>query len=384
MGDTHTSSPLLLYLVTEDWAFCSHRLPTAQGATDAGFRVGVATRVTQHGAAIRALGYDLHPLAWQRRSLNPLRALRDLVQITALYRRLKPRVVHHVALKAILLGGLAARCVPVPAQIDAVNGVGYIFSDPGLKAQLLRLFLVPVLRFVMRRPSVQVWFQNPDDRDLMLRLGIVGAAQCTIIPGSGVDTDALQPQPEPPGPVTCAYAGRMLRSKGIDLLVAAVQQVRAQGIDLRLLLAGATDANPTSFSAAQLQAWAKLPGVEYLGLVKDIATLWARAHIAVLPCREREGLPKTLLDAAACGRPLIASAIEGVREIAHDGKNALLIPPGDVTALTQTLASLAQDTATRIRLGQAGRALVMGAMSATAIRTKAAEIYQELLSEQSR
>lgn len=371
--------PLLLYLVTEDWAFCSHRVPTAQAATAAGFRVGVAARVVAHGDAIRALGYDLYPLHWQRRSLNPLRAVRDLGQIFALYRRLRPQVVHHVALKAILLGGLAARFISVPAQIDAVNGVGYIFSDPGTRAKILRLFLVPLLRFVMRRPSVQVWFQNPDDRDLMLRLGIVAPEQCVIIPGSGVDTDALQPQPEPPPPVTCAYAGRMLRSKGIDLLVEAVQRVRAQNIDLRLLLAGATDANPTSFSAEQLQEWGRLPGTEYLGLVKDIGTLWARAHIAVLPCREREGLPKTLLDAAACGRPLIASNIEGVREVAHDGSNAILIPPGDVAALAQALITLAQDPARRARLGTASRALVMGAMSATAIRSRATEIYRTLI-----
>ena len=374
-----SQSPLILYLVTEDWAFCSHRLPTAQGAADAGFRVAVAARVTAHGDTIRALGYELHPLAWQRRSLNPFRALRDLIQITALYRRLHPRLVHHVALKAILLGGLAAYFAKVPAQIDAVNGVGYIFSDPGRRAKILRFFLVPVLRFVMRHPSVQVWFQNPDDRDLLLRLGIVAPEQCAIIPGSGVDTDALRPQPEPPGPVTCAYAGRMLRSKGIDLLVAAVQQVRTQGIDLHLLLAGATDDNPTSFSAAQLQEWAKLPGVTYLGLVQDINTLWARAAIAVLPCREREGLPKTLLDAAACGRPLIASAIEGVLEIAHDGKNAILIPPGDVAALAQALATLAQDPARRAKLGAASRELVTGSMSATAIRQRAAAIYREIL-----
>lgn len=371
--------PLLLYLVTEDWAFCSHRVPTAQGATAAGFRVGVAARVVAHGDAIRALGYDLYPLSWQRRSLNPLRALRDLGQIIALYRRLRPRVVHHVALKAILLGGLAARIIPIPAQIDAVNGVGYIFSDPGRRAKILRHFLVPVLRFVMCRPSVQVWFQNPDDRDLLLRLGIVRSEQCTIIPGSGVDTDALQPQPEPPPPITCAYAGRMLRSKGIDLLVEAVQRVRAQNIDLHLLLAGTTDANPTSFSAEQVQAWGRLPGVAYLGLVKDIGTLWARAHIAVLPCREREGLPKTLLDAAACGRPLIASNIEGVREVAHDGDNAIMIPPGDVGALTEALTTLAQDPVLRARLGSASRTFVMGAMSAAAIRSRATEIYHNLI-----
>lgn len=374
----NAGKPLLLYLVTEDWAFCSHRLPTAQAAIDAGYRVGVLARVAAHGAAITALGYALYPLAWARRSLNPLLALRDLWQIAGLYRRLKPHLVHHVALKAVLLGGLAARLVPVPYQIAAVNGVGFIFTDDGLKARLLRLAFVPLLRFVLRRPNVQVWFQNEDDRALFLKLGIITPEQTALLRGSGVDTDKLQPLSEPPLPVTCAYAGRMLQSKGIDLLVAAQQACRAKGVELNLLLAGQPDDNPTSFSAAQLAEWAKLPGVSYLGQVANIADLWARAHIAVLPCRVREGLPKTLLDAAACGRPLVASDLAGVREIAR-ADNALLVPPDDVAALTAALRKLAEDAASRARLGAASRALVMGEMAASAIRSQAAAIYRSKL-----
>ncbi len=372
------SKPHLLYLVTEDWAFCSHRVPTAQGAQDAGYQVGVLTRVAQHGEAITALGYALYPLAWARRSLNPLLALRDLWQIAGYYQRLKPQVVHHVALKAVLLGGLAARLVAVPHQIAAVNGVGFIFTDAGLKARILRAAFVPLLRFVLRRPSVQVWFQNQDDRALFITLGIVAAEQTILLRGSGVDTDKLQPLPEPDGAVTCAYAGRMLHSKGIDLLVAAQQACRNAGVALDLLLAGLPDDNPTSFSAAQLEHWATLPGVSYLGQVKNIGDLWARAHIAVLPCRVREGLPKTLLDAAACGRPIVASDLAGVREIAQPG-NALLVPPDDVLALTAALKQLATDAVLRAKLGAAGRALVMGEMAASAIRGKAAAIYRNLL-----
>ncbi len=372
------SKPRLLYLVTEDWAFCSHRVPTAQGAHDAGYQVGVLTRVAQHGEAITALGYDLFPLAWARRSLNPLLALRDLWQIAGYYRRLKPQVVHHVALKAVLLGGLAARLVAVPHQVAAVNGVGFIFTDAGLKARILRAAFVPLLRFVLRRPSVQVWFQNQDDRALFITLGIVADEQTILLRGSGVDTDKLQPLPEPDGAVTCAYAGRMLHSKGIDLLVEAQQACRNAGVALNLLLAGLPDDNPTSFSATQLENWAKLPGVSYLGQVKNIGDLWARAHIAVLPCRVREGLPKTLLDAAACGRPIVASDLAGVREIAQPG-NALLVPPNDVFALTGALKQLATDAPLRAKLGAAGRALVMGEMAASAIRGKTAAIYRNLL-----
>ncbi len=376
--DQNTEKPDMLFLVTEDWAFCSHRVPTAQGAELAGLRVGVLTRVAAHGEAIRAMGYALYPLTWARRSLNPLLALRDLWQITGYYRHLRPRLVHHVALKAVLLGGLAARLAGVPRQVAAVNGVGFIFTDAGFKARLLRLAFVPLLRFVLRRKQVSVWFQNEDDRALFLVLGIVTAAQTELLPGSGVDTERLQPLPEPDGTITCAYAGRMLQSKGIDVLVTAQQECRRNGVALDLLLAGLPDDNPTSFSAAQLQAWAQLPGVRYLGQVKSIAELWAQAPIAVLPCRVREGLPKTLLDAAACGRSIIASDVEGVRMVARP-ENAILVPPGDVAALTQALMRLAKDAALRTQLGQAGRALVVGAMSATAIRAQAAAVYRALL-----
>lgn len=371
--------PLILYLVTEDWAFCSHRIPTARGAEDAGYRVGVMTRVAKHGDAIRSLGYDLIPLTWVRRSLNPLLALRDIWQVSGHYRRLRPQIVHHVALKAVLIGGFAARLVMVPQQIAAVNGVGFIFSDPGWLARLLRLAFVPLLRFVLRRPRVMVWFQNEDDRALLIQLGIVTPEQTALLPGSGVDTEKLQPLPELPGAITCAYAGRMLHSKGVDLLVAAQQACRAQGIELNLLLAGLPDDNPTSFSAAQLQEWSALPGVSWLGQVAHIDDLWARGHIAVLPCRVREGVPKTLLDAAACGRPLVASDVEGVRVVARAGMNALLVPPDDLAALTAALGQLAQDAALRAKLGAASRALVVGELSSQAIRARAAGIYQAVL-----
>ncbi|MEJ0061688.1 MAG: glycosyltransferase family 4 protein [Alphaproteobacteria bacterium] len=373
------SRPLLLYLVTEDWAFMSHRLPVARGAEEAGMRVGVMTRVGRHGGDIQALGYDLYPLQWVRRSLNPLRILRDLTQIIALYRRLRPRIAQHVALKAVLIGGLAARFADIPAQIAAINGVGFVFTDPGLKARLMRLAFVPMLRFVLRREHVMAWFQNADDRDLFIRLGIVVPEQTVILRGAGVDTDILQPAPEAAGPITCAYAGRMLRSKGVDALVEAVRRCRAEGMDLRLLLAGSADDNPTSFSQQQLEAWNRMEGIEHLGHISDIGDLWRRAHIAVLPCRVREGMPKTLLDAAACGRPIVASDLEGVREVARHGHNAILVPPGDTNALAAALAALTKDAARRQNMGRESRAMVMGEMSAAAIQAGAAAIYRRII-----
>jgi glycosyltransferase involved in cell wall biosynthesis len=380
MTDTNDTKPLIIYLVTEDWAFCSHRLPTAHGAVAAGLRVGVAARADKHAEKIRQMGFKFFPLAWQRRSLNPLLALRDLWQITSLYRHERPQITHHVALKAVMLGGIAAWLARVPHQVAAINGVGFAFSDPGLLARLLRLIFVPLLRFVLRRPNVSVWFQNDDDRNLLLRLGVVRLDQTVLIRGSGVDTEKLQPLPEPAGAITCAYAGRMLHSKGIDLLVEAVQNCRRQGIDLHLLLAGSTDDNPTSFSVDQLADWNLLDGVNFLGHIADINQLWAQAHIAVLPCRVREGLPKTLLDATACARPIVASDVEGVREIARDGVNALLVPASDLAALTAALAKLATDANLRQQLGAAGRTLLdTQGMSAKAVQEQAQKFYRQFI-----
>ena len=372
--------PKLIYLVTEDWYFWSHRLPMARAAQHAGFDVAVATRVAAHGERIRAEGFALHPLRWRRRDIGPWASLRAVGEVYRLYSRERPLLVHHVALKPAVLGSVAALLAGVPAVVNAVTGVGFVASSPSLRARLLRRPMDFALARLLERPNSRVIVQNEDDRALLLSLRSGADERIVVIRGSGVDTTHFRATPEPPvPPVTAGYAGRMLADKGVAVLVEAQQSLRRRGGDLRLVLAGTPDPeNPSSIDAATLAAWRALPGITWLGEVDDIRTLWSMAHIAVLPSR-REGLPKSLLEPAAMGRPLIATDVPGCREIARDGVNALLVPPDDAGALAAALERLADDAELRRRFGAASRALVESELAADAVGAATVACYRSLL-----
>lgn len=371
--------PKLVYLVTEDWYFVSHRLPMARAAARAGFEVHVATRVAKHREAIEREGFILHPLHWQRGSLDPLHLIRIVRDVRKLYRSVRPALTHHVALAPTIVGSLAARHIPIP-QLNALAGLGFAYTSGGLKARVIRPVFSILLRGLLRRPQATALVQNPDDRTALQKLG-VPANKIVLVPGSGVDTDKLKPLPEPPEPITIAFVGRLLHDKGLATLIAAHRLLRERGNPLRLLIAGEADpANPASIPEASLKQWKTLGGVQFLGHVDDIRQVWQQSHIAVLPSR-REGLPLSLLEAAACGRPLVATDVPGCREIARPDVSALLVPPDDPPALANALAQLASDAGTRRRLGEGARRLVENEYSSTRIGAEIVALYRRLIEE---
>lgn len=377
MEPTSQAARKLLFVVTEDWAFLTHRLPMARAAQAAGWEVHVATRVAADGPAIHEMGFVLHPLAWHRRSLSPVAIAREARELRALYRREGFDLIHHVALKPVIVGSLAATGLAVPTA-NSIAGLGYAFTSREVKARLIGRAVALVLRRFLNRPKSMAIVQNPDDRDVLLAFG-VKAERIDLIPGSGVDIDRLQPSPEPEGPVRVAYVGRMLDDKGVRTLIAAHRLLRQRGIVLQLDLAGEPDeGNPTSVQRAELEAWNAEPGLAWLGRVYDIGGLWRRTHIAVLPSR-REGLPKSLLEAAACGRPIVATDVPGCREIAQDGVNALLVPPDDAERLAEAMAQLAAEPAMRARFGAAGRRLVEENFSDRIIGAETVALYARLV-----
>jgi glycosyltransferase involved in cell wall biosynthesis len=377
--------PKLLFLVTEDWYFCSHRLPVARAARAAGFAVGVATRVEAQGERIRQEGFALHPLPWRRRGDGLRGAARAVAAIARLYRAERPDLVHHVALKPVLFGGLALRlAVPRaaarPARIDAVMGLGSGFTAAGLAARLRRPALAVALRLALDAPRGRVVVQNPQDRAALTGLGIA-AERIALIRGSGVDTAHFVPLPEPAGPtVTVGLVGRMLRDKGVLAAAAAVRRLRAEGMAIELLLAGPVDPdNPGSLTPAELTAVAAEPGIAWLGPVADVREVWRRAAIAVLPSTYGEGLPKALLEAAAAARPIVATDVPGCREIVRPGETGLLVPPHDVAALVGALAALAGDPARRAAMGRAGRALVERDFGEESVARETLALYRAAL-----
>jgi len=371
------SAPRLLYVVTEDWFFLSHRLPMARAAKAAGFEVHVATNVAEGAAAIAREGFMLHPVQFARGKLSPLATLATIRAVRRLHRELVPDLVHHVALQATILGSLAALGRRV-ARINAITGLGHSFISASLKARVVRSIIGTLLRRLVDRPRSVALVQNPDDRDLLLRLGIA-AERIVLIPGSGVDVVRLHPMPEPAGPITLGFVGRLLDDKGIRVLVAAHRRLRAKGLDIALLIAGTPDpANPASVPQVEAEAWGREPGVSWLGHVNDISTVWARAHLAVLPSR-REGLPKSLLEAAACGRPMVATDVPGCREVALPGKTGLLVPTDDAAALAAAIEVLAKDTELRVRYGHGARTLAEERFADSAIGRAITALYLRLV-----
>ena len=373
----------LLYLVTEDWYFWSHRLPQARAARDTGFEVLVATRIADHGARITAEGFRVIPLPWRREGglIGQIPVIAELVR---LYRRERPDIVHHVALKPVAFGALAARIAGVPAVVNAITGFGFLATSASLKARLLRAAIGLMLPPLTNRARARMILQNDDDLALALARGLTRRDRAVVIRGSGVDLAHFAALPEPAqGPVTIAIVSRMLRIKGIDTLVDAVRRLRQRRLDVRLLLAGGPDpANPASFTEATLKSWAAEPGIEWLGPVEDVRTVWAQAHIAVLASRGGEGVPKSLLEAAACGRAIVATDVPGCRDVTgREGEAGFLVPPDDPAAMADALARLVQDAGLRQRLAATARQRAERMFGAESIGRETVALYETLLRE---
>lgn len=366
----------ILYVVNEDFAFLLNRLPMARAARKAGFEVHVATSVNNGANAIEAEGFILHPIPLQRGGCSPLTAIRAILALRRLEQQIEPDIAHHSGLQCSVFGSIAAFGKNF-SQVNAITGLGYIFTSVTLRTRLLKGSMRWLLPWLFNRRGCVVLVQNPDDRAALGDLGIE-QRRMVLIPGSGVDTDALQPLPEPEGPITYGFAGRLLTDKGIRALVAAHGILRRQGHDSNLMIAGNPDpANPASVSLEEVKEWGRQPGITWRGHIEDIASLWRKCHFAVLPSH-REGLPGSLLEAAASGRPMIATDAPGCREIVIQGETGLLVPIEDPEALAQAIAKLATSPELRSRYGKAARQLVVSKLSATIIGSSIVQLYDEL------
>ena len=379
----------MLFLVTEDWYFCSHRLPIARAARDAGFQVIVATRVQAHGTKITEEEFALRSLPWRRRGDGIGGAARAVAAIARLYRTERPDIVHHIALKPVLFGGFARALAfaggrDAPTVIDAVMGLGSGFSATGLAARLRRPSLGLALRLAIGHSNSRVIVQNPEDGATLTDLGIE-PSRISLIRGSGVDIRHFAPLPLPKGDtVTIALVSRMLRDKGVLDAVAAIRTLRARNLPIELLLAGPIDPdNSGSLSPARLSALAAEPGVVWLGAVADVRDVWRRATIALLPSTYGEGVPKALLEAAACARPIIASNVPGCREAVRtrEHESGLLVPPRDIDALAGAIAALATDPARCAVMGRNGRALIETHFAEEIVARETLALYDRALAQ---
>ncbi|MBE94420.1 glycosyltransferase family 4 protein [Marinobacter sp.] len=371
----------ILFVVNAPEFFLSHRLPIALAAHEAGYEVHVATA---DGDAVREIGRQgltHHTVAIARSGQNPLAEFGSIVSMYRLFRELKPDLVHLITIKPILYGGIAARLAGVPAVIAAVSGLGTVFVAQSMAARARRVLISGLYRLALTQRRLTVVFQNPDDRDGLLAIGALNKDQVRMIRGSGVDLAKYSFVPEPGGTPVVVMAARLLRDKGVYELVDAARLLKSRGVELVIRLIGAPDSgNPTSVEESEVAGWAAEGVVELLGYRTDVAQQYGAANIVCLPSY-REGLPKGLVEAAACGRAVVTTDVPGCRDAIEPGVTGVLVPVKNPLALADAIQELIDAPERRLCMGKAGRELAERAFSIDRIVEQHLAIYKELLED---
>ena len=367
----------ILFFVTEDWYFCSHRLPLALAAKNAGFNVTVVTQVQKHGEMISSHGLKLVPLPLIRHSLNPFRELFLIIRLFKIFKRESPDILHNVSLKPVISGSLAARFSRIPRVVSALTGLGFIFSSRTWKARLARPVIEFIFRRLLNRPNTRFIFQNPDDREYFIHRKLIQEDRTVLVRGSGVDMNQFSPAPEAEGLPVILLASRMLWNKGVDVFVKAARQLIDEGVSARFVLAGSCDSeSPTAIPLEVLEKWSHEKVIEWWKHCSDMTEVFHAAHIVCLPTTYGEGVPKVLIEAAACGRAIIATDVPGCREIVIERENGILIPPGNSKALANAIRVLIEDPQLRKKMGESGRRIASAEFSSEHVISQTLALYK--------
>ncbi|WP_286220272.1 glycosyltransferase family 4 protein [Marinobacter apostichopi] len=381
MARSKLKAKKVLFVVNAPEFFLSHRLPIALAACDAGYEVHVATAEGVAAREIRSLGLEHHTVAIARSGQNPLAEFGSILSLYRLLRGLKPDLVHLITIKPVLYGGLAARLAGGSGVVAAVSGLGTVFVAQSLAARIRRVLVSWLYRLAFSQKRLAVIFQNPDDRDGLLAIGALKKEQVRMIRGSGVNLANYSFVPEPKGIPVVVMAARLLRDKGVYEFVEAAQLLKARGVEVVMRLIGAPDpGNPTSVAQVELDRWAAEGVVELPGYRSDIARQYAAASVVCLPSY-REGLPKGLVEAAACGRPVVTTDVPGCRDAIEPGVTGVLVPVRNAVALADRVQALIEAPEERMLMGKAGRELAERAFSIDRIVNQHLAIYKELLED---
>ncbi len=378
---------IILFANTE-WYLFNFRLSLAKVLQAQGHEVLLISPPGEYGARLQALGFRWEALPMDRKSLNPLQELRLLVYLCQLYRREQPALAHHFTIKCVVYGSIAALVARVPARVNAVAGMGYVFTNQALKARLLRPVVRGLMRLVLNGRGARLILQNNDDMAAFIKAGLARPELTRLVMGSGVDLARFTPRalsiPQTQAghdvqPTRVVLAARLLWDKGIAEYVDAARQLNAKGLPIRFLLAGAPDpGNPAAIPQATLDGWQAEGLIELLGQVSDMAALFATVDMVVLPSY-REGLPKSLIEAAACALPLVTTDVPGCREVVTHEVNGLLIPVKDAKALARAIERLHLDPAWAQLLGVSARTCVLREFDEKIVIRKTLAVYGELL-----
>lgn len=372
----------ILFVVTEDWYFCSHRLPLAVAARQVGHEVVVATRLTDHKEVIERAGVRVIPLRRMRRSsLNVLRELAALIELFLIFQRERPNLVHMVALKPVIYGSLVARLIGIPARVNALGGLGFVFSSKQLLARLLKPILLWLFRFIFNDSRSRLILQNDADWALMTEKAGVDRQGVRLIRSAGVDLNQYAALDLPTGVPVVMLASRMLWDKGVGEFVDAARALHEQGLCARFVLVGDPDPeNPCSVPRKQLQEWNDSDVVEWWGYRNDMPQVLSQASVVCLPSSYGEGVPKVLIEAMACARPIVTTDMPGCRDLVRSGKNGLLVMPRDSVSLASALKTLLLDQSQCQKMGVEGRRIAEEEYALSRVVDETLAVYGELLS----
>ncbi len=374
--------PKLLYVINIPRFFVSHRLPLAIAARAAGFDVHIATSGADAASVNKIMenGFPFYPLPLSQHGMNPLRELKTLLALRKLYADLQPDLLHHVSIKPVIYGGIAARLTGGIPVIQAMSGLGYLFAGDDLKAKTLALLSQPAFRLALAGAHTRMIFQNPDDRRVFVERGLIKGERTRLIRGSGVDETEFHPRPETPSdkPVVL-FAGRLLWQKGVGDFVEVARRLRSKA---HFRVVGYEEStSPLNVPTAQLEAWHNAGLIEWQGKRDDMPVVYAESDIVCLPSTYGEGVPKVLIEAAACARACVATDSPGCREIVLHEDNGLLIPPRDINALAAAVERLIDDATRRRAMGVRGREIVLEGFTLRHVTDATIALYHIALNE---
>lgn len=372
----------VIIFANTDWYLYNFRRSFALALRDAGHDLLLISPPGPYGEKIRALGLRWEGLPMDRSSLHPLREASFMWHLWRLFRQERPDLVHSFTVKCAVYGSLAARLAGVPARIGAVAGMGYVFTSRSVKARLLRPLVRLLLRLALGGRNARLILQNQDDVALFKQAHLIDAAHIRLIRGSGVDCSRFQAPPAThrEDPLQVLLAARLLWDKGIAEYIAAARRLLDEGRPLRFLLAGDPDpGNPAAVPERTVRNWVAEGVVDWLGHVDDMPALFSSVGIVVLPSYYREGLPKSLIEAAACALPLITTDMPGCREVVTHGIDGLLVPAQDANALAEAIARLQDDPVLAAKLGAAARAKALAEFDERIVIDNTVAVYHELL-----
>lgn len=361
-----------------DWYLYNFRLAYAEFLQQQGWEVVFISPNGEHAQKLLAAGFRHIPFEFSRKGINPIQEKETISGIRALYEAEKPDLVHHFTIKCVIYGSLAAKETGITSIVNSITGLGYMFLSNKPHVKVIR----EVVKHLYKKAldDSQVIFENPDDRKLFLEMGLLNEENSNVVLGTGIDTERFVPEPPTNSIPLTILPARMIWDKGIKEFVEAAQMIHEEGVNARFALIGSNDTgNPTCIPFDQLTQWQKEGNVEWWGWQDDVPTVISMSHIVCLPSY-REGLPKILIEAASCGRPIVTTDVPGCREVVKDDYNGYLVPEKNAKALKDALLKLINDPEKRLEMGKASRELAIEKFSNEIVNNGIYTVYQKALS----